>query len=51
MLKYDADKEGYVVPLEKEQLSDAPRYSDDARPTYDELYARGLHDYYGGNLI
>ncbi len=51
MLKYDADKEGYVVPLEKEQLSEAPRYSRDARPAYDALYARGLSDYYGGNLI
>ena len=50
MLKYDADKEGYVVPLEKEQLGEAPRYSDDARPAYDDLYARGLSDFYGGNL-
>ena len=51
LLKYDADKEGYVVPLEKEQLSDAPRHADDARPTYDDLYARGISDFYGGNLI
>ena len=51
MLKYDADKEGYVVPLEKEQLSEAPRYSSDARPAYDDMYARGISDYYGGNLI
>ena len=50
-LKYDADKEGYVVPLEKEQLSEAPRYANDARPTYDDLYARGISDYYGGNLL
>ena len=47
MLKYDAAKEGYVVPLEKEQLSAAPRYSDDARPSYDETYSRGLQDFYG----
>ncbi len=45
-----ADKEGYVVPLEKEQLSEAPRYSSDTRPAYDDLYARGISDYYGGNL-
>ena len=51
MLKYDADKEGYVVPLEKEQLSEAPRHANDARPTYDDLYARGISDYYGGNLL
>ena len=51
MLKYDAEKEGYVVPLEKEQLSQAPRYSTDARPAYDDAYASGLRDYYGGDLI
>src|ERR1700753_3788653 len=50
MLKYDADKEGYVVPLEKEQLSNAPRYSSEQRPTYDDMYARGIYDYYGGPL-
>src|SRR6201996_6582621 len=42
MLKYDADKEGYVVPLEKEQLSEAPRHPSDARPTYDDTFGRGV---------
>ncbi|MCK9687934.1 PRC-barrel domain-containing protein [Scleromatobacter humisilvae] len=51
MLKYDADKEGYVVPLEKEQLSEAPRYSSDARPAYDDQYTRGIREYYGDDLI
>ena len=52
MLKYDADKEGYVVRLEKEQLGDAPRYSNDARPTYDDMFGRGISDYYyGGNIV
>ena len=51
MLKYDADKEGYIVPLEKEQLGEAPRHPDDARPTYDDLYARGIVDFYGGNAV
>ena len=51
MLKYDADKEGYVVPLEKEQLGEAPRHSSDTRPAYDGPYARGISDYYGGNPI
>ena len=51
LLRYDADKQGYVVPLEKEQLGEAPRHRDDARPTYDDLYARGVEDFYGGNLL
>ena len=51
MLKYDADKQGYIVPLEKEQLGEAPRHRDDARPAYDELYARGVDDFYGGDLL
>ncbi len=47
MLKYDVDKEGYVVPLDKEQLGNAPRYADDDRPSYDDVYGRGVYDYYG----
>jgi len=49
MLRYDADKQGYVVPLEKEQLGDAPRRAYDARPAYDDPYTRGIVDFYGGN--
>jgi hypothetical protein len=47
MLRYDVDKEGYVVPLEKEQLSDAPRHSIGARPSYDEKYSRAIYAHYG----
>lgn len=47
MLQYDTVKDGYVVDLEKEQLSDAPRYAKDAEPAYTEEYARGVYDYYG----
>ncbi|RZL40582.1 MAG: PRC-barrel domain containing protein [Rubrivivax sp.] len=47
MLQYDTTKDGYVVDLEKEQLSDAPRYARDAEPEYTEEYGRGVHDYYG----
>ena len=48
-LKYDLEKDGYVVPLEKEQLSDAPRYSSEAlegRPPFDEAYGRSVYEYY-----
>ncbi len=47
LLKYDTDKDGYVVPLEKEQLSDAPRYASDARPAFDDGYGREVHGFYG----
>jgi len=47
MLRYDVDKAGYVVPLEKEQLGDAPRHPIDARPSYDEAYSRAVHEHYG----
>ena len=47
MLQYDTTKDGYVVALEKEQLSDAPRYARDAAPEYTEEYGRGVYDYYG----
>ena len=46
-LTYDTDKGGYVVPLEKEQLADAPRYvGNDTRPEWDDVYARQLHTFY-----
>jgi hypothetical protein len=47
LLRYDVDKQGYVVPLEKEQLDDAPRHAVDARPSFDEAYGRAVHDHYG----
>jgi len=47
MLRYDVDKGGYVVPLEKEQLGGAPRYADDVRPSYDDAYGRQVHAHYG----
>ena len=46
MLHYDLEKDGYVVPLEKEQLSAAPRHASDARPNYDETYGRSVYEHY-----
>jgi hypothetical protein len=51
MLKYDTSRDGYVVPLEKEQLSSAPRYNDESRPDYDDDYGRRVNDYYGVPFI
>ena len=47
MLKYDTTKEGYVVPLDKDRLEDAPRYASEKRPEYDDAYGRRVNDYYG----
>ncbi len=36
-----------MVPLEKEQLGEAPRYERDVRPGWDDTYARQLNTFYG----
>ncbi len=51
MLKYDTSKDGYVVPLEKEQLTNAPRYAEESRPDYNNEYGRRVNDYYGVPFI
>ena len=47
MLKYDTTKDGYVVPLDKAKLEQAPHYSRDDMPEYSADYGRKVHDYYG----
>lgn len=47
MLKYDTDKEGYVVPLDKSRLEKAPRYTSDTIPDYTTEYGRQVNGYYG----
>jgi len=47
MLQYDTLKDGYVVDLEKEQLSEAPKYAKGDEPAYTDEYGRGVYDYYG----
>jgi hypothetical protein len=47
VLKYDTEKDGYVVPLDKATLERAPHYAAaDTRPDYDDKYGRGVYDYY-----
>jgi sporulation protein YlmC with PRC-barrel domain len=46
-LTYDTDKGGYVVPLDKARLKDAPRYPQDDVPEYTQDYGRRVHNYYG----
>ena len=47
VLKYSNDKGGYVVPLEKSTLEQAPKYRDDAIPPYDNVYSKRIDSYYG----
>ena len=46
-LTYDTDKGGYVVPLDKARLKNAPRYPQDEVPEYTQDYGRRVHNYYG----
>jgi len=47
MLKYDTEKDGYVVPLDARQLEKAPRYQPPEVPTFSDDYGRRVYDYYG----
>ena len=47
MLKYDTSMDGYVVPLDKDKLSDAPKYAQDDRPPYSDEYGQRINGYYG----
>ena len=47
MLKYDTSKDGYVVPLDKAKLEDAPRYPEDEMPAYTTDYGKRVNGYYG----
>jgi sporulation protein YlmC with PRC-barrel domain len=51
MLKYDTGVEGYVVPVSKSQLENAPSYSTTETPDYSDEYGRKVHDYYGVNWM
>ncbi|ARU06050.1 photosystem reaction center subunit H [Comamonas serinivorans] len=46
VLKYDTNIGGYVVPLTKEQLENAPHYSKNSVPEYTDEYGRKVYDYY-----
>ncbi len=50
MLKYDTTREGYVVPLDKAKLDNAPRYDEDDSPEYTEEYGTRVNGYYGVGL-
>lgn len=47
MLDYDPAREGYVVPLDKDTIQNAPRYGKDELRDYDPEYSRDINSYYG----
>lgn len=47
MLTYDTNLDGYVVPLQQDQLEKAPRYTETEAPEYTDEYGRRVYDYYG----
>jgi sporulation protein YlmC with PRC-barrel domain len=49
MLKYDTEKEGYVVPLDKAVLEKAPRYPETEVPEYTPDYGKRVYNYYGAD--
>ncbi|MGN6831389.1 PRC-barrel domain-containing protein [Paucibacter sp. M5-1] len=51
LLKYDTALDGYVVPLQKDQLESAPRYAQSDAPEYTDEYGRKVYDYYGVNWM
>jgi len=50
VLRYDTQKDGYIAPLDKPRLQNAPRYPENAAPNYDSDYGRHVDSYYGGPL-
>jgi sporulation protein YlmC with PRC-barrel domain len=46
VLKYDVNKGGYIVPLDKARLEKAPKYTDQRVPTYDTEYGNRVNSYY-----
>ncbi len=46
VLKYSTDRGGYIVPLDKDRLKNAPKYSEGSMPVYDRDYGTRINGYY-----
>jgi sporulation protein YlmC with PRC-barrel domain len=46
VLKYSTDRGGYIVPLDKDRLSNAPRYDESSVPVYDRDYGSTINRFY-----
>jgi sporulation protein YlmC with PRC-barrel domain len=51
MLKYDTSLEGYVVPVDKSHLENAPRYAETEMPEYSDAYGQKVYGHYGVNWM
>lgn len=51
LLKYDTSKDGYVVPLDKALLDQAPKYPASEIPPYTQDYGRRVHEYWGVGML
>ena len=49
MLKYDTNRDGYVVPIDNSRLADAPRYplTEESPFTTDAGYGQRVNNFYG----
>ena len=47
LLKYDTEKGGYVVNLDKRQLEGAPAYDETTSPEWSSDYGNSIFSYYG----
>lgn len=49
MLKYDTNRDGYVVPIDKSRLDDAPRYPQNDQSPFntDPGYGHRVNSFYG----
>src|SRR3546814_10409532 len=47
VLKYDEERGGYVVGINKDALKDAPRFAADDFPVFDARYGAGVYGYWG----
>ena len=46
LLKYDTSLDGYIVPITKDQLDNAPMYEGDVPPDYTEEYGQKVNKHY-----
>ncbi len=46
VLRYDTERDGYVIPLDKTTLEKAPRYRLEDAPVYDNDYGSRIDRYY-----
>lgn len=46
VLKYSTDKGGYIVPIDKAKLDNAPKYTENSVPVFDNEYGNRINNFY-----